>query len=258
MSKDSNEVSSTVRARASQKVVGVTAYAMQTHPFEKEEVDSINQMSEKALRRRIIQAIKTPTTQMIQTDAGIVVPEFVLERWEKWPELWKQIDPKIVIDLNDHKIGQWKEGYDWPIVMPKRDQVNPLRSWEYKLALFAKETTAKYEGIKPSAIRDMSPYRSVFCAKPNFECKVEYPNTSSEAIRDMGINGTTFTEYNVLEMFVYTMFEKKHIDTSSVCLCTDSLSERGVAVVADWIDKPEVDHWLHCHSDGHGSVRQTV
>lgn len=251
------EVSGTSSARASQKVMGVVTYTMMTHQFSKEEFDEINGMSEKAIESRFLSAIKTPKTQLLKTDTGILVPEYVLECWEKWPEIWKQIDSGISIDLNDHKIVNWKEGYDWPIVMPKRDKVGCLRSWEQKLAIFAKETTNKYEGIAPAKIRDMSPYRSVFCAKPNFECKVEYPNTSSEASRDMGIRSTTFTEYNVLDMFV-SIEIKKHIDTASACLCADSISGQGLAVVAGWRDWPGVDDWGHRDSRVSSSVRQTV
>lgn len=256
MTEKKNEVSSRISARASQKVVGLTAFVMQTYGFTKEQIDMLNQMPESAIKRRIINALVKENTQMIQHN-GIAIPEHVLNRWEKWQEIWKQIDSSISIDLNDHKITHWELGYDWPIVMPKRDKVGPFRSWEQKLALFAKETTNKYEGTNPANIRDMTPYRNVFCTKPNFECKVEYHNVSSEASRDMGIQGTTFTEYNILDMFVFLEMEK-HIDASSVCLCTSSISGLGNAVVAYWFDRPKVSDWHHRFSGDNGSVRQTV
>lgn len=251
-----NEVSSTGRARASQRIVGLTSYVMNIYGFTKEQIDMLNQMPESSIKRRIIGALLKENTQMIQHN-GIAIPEHVLNRWEKWPEIWKQINSKIVIDLNDHKIKYWELGLDLPIVMPKRDKVGSLRSWEQKLALFAKETTSKYESTNPANIQDMSPYRSVFCCKPNFECKVEYHNISSEASRDMGIQGTTFTEYNVLDMFVFLEMEK-HIDASSVCLCTGSISVQGSAVVAYWRDEPKLSDWDHRNSGDRSSVRQTV
>ncbi|HLP86791.1 MAG TPA: hypothetical protein VK153_02855 [Candidatus Paceibacterota bacterium] len=256
MSEKKTEVSSVAHARASQKVVGMTAYTMQTYGFTKEQIDTLNQMPEDAMKRRIISALVKENTQMIQHNE-IAIPEYVLNRWEKWVKIWKQIDSSISIDLNNHKIQNWKPGYDWPIVIPKRDRVGPLRSWQQKLSLFKEGVKNKYEGINPANIRDISPYRSVFCCKPNFECKVEYPNISSEVSRDMGITGTTFTEYNILDIFVFLEIGK-HIDESSLCICSSSISELNDAVFVRWLDKPKIHGWDHRFYDEDSSVRQTI
>jgi hypothetical protein len=196
--------------------------------------------------------------EFVKTDTGLLISERVLERWEEWPKFWKNIDPRIIIDLKNHKITQWENGYDWPIVMPKRHQLSALLSWNLKLDLFSGETKENYIAIDPTGICDMTPYRPVFCALPNMECSIEHPNTSSKAFRDLGLTGTTFTEYNVLDMFVYISTNGQHIDSASVCLCTNSISARGLAVVVEWENQPKLEGWAHDQKYHDTSGRKTI